>query len=176
HLVCLAVALCTHYAGYELARAASITLFASRNYGFGAYPSALPFTTVAVLPVSIVVLALYVRCIKKLGPRSTLLLSSFLCALFFLAISIGLSVSGEATMMTRVLVAALYIFREMYVSLLSTQVWGFLNRALYCKGLVKARMWLCTVQGYSCVISALAGLAAGRMSHAGGHHALLLAA
>ncbi|CAM9817423.1 unnamed protein product, partial [Discosporangium mesarthrocarpum] len=172
----IAAAMCIHFAGYELARAASITLFASKEIGLGLYPSALPFVTAAVLPVSIGALALYGRCVQAFGPRTTLQLSVAVSSMFFLAVSAFLSAGMSDTVMTRSVVAALYMFREIYVNLMGTQLWGLLNTALREQSAASARGRLCAIQGLSCVCSAIAGVAAGWMSRSGGPLALLIAA
>jgi TLC ATP/ADP transporter len=115
--------------GYESSRAASIALLGAKEVGLGS--EALPFTVALGSPAGALVLYLYARSIKKNGSRYTLRVSNFGCCtlLAFMTFfsSYFLHGGGRAG---QALVIFFYVFREIYVSLLSTQHWSFLTSVL----------------------------------------------
>ena len=117
--------LCCHFFGYECARAASIALLAS-NEGLGT--QALSLTVVVGSPLSALTLYLYARSIKKNGALFTQRVSNILC---IIGLSLILLVSQRLdTRLGQTAVILFYTFREIYVSLLSTQQWSFIASVL----------------------------------------------
>ena len=118
--------LCCHFFGYECARAASIALLASKEAGLGT--QALSLTVVVGSPLSALTLYLYARSIKKNGALFTQRVSNILC---ILGLSLILLVSQSLnTTVGQTAVILFYTFREIYVSLLSTQQWSFIASIL----------------------------------------------
>lgn len=140
----LGLCLCLLYIGYELARACSLALFASRAAGLsGAYTACAGFL------LSVATLALYGRGVELLGAKWTLLLSAGGCSAMFLAFAVGLSAyESDATSWT--LVAGLFAFREAYVTLIGTQIWALLSAELKERGPEMSRSWFCLIQVCQC--------------------------
>ena len=162
-------ALCCHFFGYEMARAASIALLAAKDdidLGSGA----LSFTVAVGSPVSASVLYLYARSIKKNGPRLTLLASNLGCVLllFLMALACG-SLRG---IWGQCAVLLFYCFREIYVSLLSTQHWSFIASVLDSK----SSSYLVSIAGIVSVASAVGGCTVEAVVSLGGVRALLIVA
>lgn len=132
--------LCLLYVGYELARACSLALFASRAAGVnGAY------TALSGFLLSIATLAMYGRGVELLGAKDTLLLSAGGCCALFLVFA-GLLSAYESDAIPWSFVASLFALRECYVSLVGTQVWALLGAELKKKGTEISRSWFCIIQ------------------------------
>ena len=164
----MALALCCHFYGYEMARAASIALLAAKDVGLGT--GALSFTVAVGSPISAAILYLYARSIKKNGPRLTLLGSNLGCVLllFLMALVCG-SLRGP---WGQTVVLLFYCFREIYVSLLSTQHWSFIASVLDSK----ASGYLVSFSGVVSVASAFGGCSVEALVSLGGVRALLIMA
>ena len=162
-------ALCCHFFGYEMARAASIALLAAKD-DIGLGSGALSFTVAVGSPVSASVLYLYARSIKKNGPRLTLLASNMGCVLllFLMALACGSlrGIWGQSA------VLLFYCFREIYVSLLSTQHWSFIASVLDSK----SSSYLVSIAGIVSVASAVGGCSVEAVVSLGGVRALLIMA
>jgi hypothetical protein len=79
-------------------------------------------------PASAVTLYLYAKSIKKYGPQFTLRLSEIIC---FLLLSLMFIVSSRIKGLSgQISVVVFYAFREIYVSLISTQQWAFIASTL----------------------------------------------
>ncbi|CAM9998195.1 unnamed protein product, partial [Ectocarpus sp. 6 AP-2014] len=168
HSLALGWCLCLLYSGYELARASSLALFNKSDAGLsGALTSAVSFV------LSVAMLGVYGVGAEALGGKWTLVVSAGGCCVVFLAFAFACF--GDAVF-GRTVVCGLYAFREMYVALIATQVWGLLSAALKQRGERESRRWFCIIQGVSCICSAFSGVAAGRLATAGGQAYLLLAA
>ena len=162
-------ALCCHFFGYEMARAASIALLAAKD-DIGLGSGALSFTVAVGSPISASVLYLYARSIKKNGPRLTLLASNMGCVLllFLMALACGSlrGIWGQSA------VLLFYCFREIYVSLLSTQHWSFIASVLDSK----SSSYLVSIAGIVSVASAVGGCTVEAVVSLGGVRALLIMA
>jgi len=166
--IAMASALCFHFFGYECSRAASIALLAAKDIGLGS--GALSFTVAVGSPISAMVLFLYARSIKRNGPRVTLLVSNICCTflLFLMSVSCGSlkGVWGQSAILL------FFCFREIYVSLLSTQQWSFIASVLNSK----TSNYLVTFAGVVSVASAVGGCAVEYLVSLGGVRALLISA
>ena len=127
--VLMASALSLLFFGYESSRAASISLLSANEVGLGS--EALPFTVALGSPAGALVLYLYASSIKKNGARYTLRVSNMACVgvLSLMAIFSGY-VMRAGGLGGKCLVIFFYVFREIYISLLSTQHWSFLASIL----------------------------------------------
>lgn len=139
HSLALGGCLCVLYSGYELARASSLALF-NRN-GAAGVGGAVSATLSFVL--SIATLQLYGVGAEALGAKWTLLLSAGGCCAIFLAFAVA---CFEMDTISPTLVAGLFAFRETYVALIATQVWGLLSSALKRRGPQESRRWFCIIQ------------------------------
>lgn len=105
--------------GYEFIRSTTNTLF-KNAYGAEYLP-----VVMALMPLGLMTaLWGYGKLLSRLGPRRTLLATSGLSALCFMA-ALGALHAGF-----RPAAGALYILREVYVVLLIEQYWSFLNSTL----------------------------------------------
>lgn len=159
----MAGALCFHFFGYECSRAASIALLANKDID-------LSLTVAVGSPVSAVVLFLYARSIKRNGPRVTLLVSNICCTLLLGLMSIGCGFLRGFWGQTMVLF--FFCFREIYVSLLSTQQWSFISSVLD----IKTANYLVSFAGIISVASAIGGCCVELIVNFGGVRALLVTA
>lgn len=137
----LGLCLCVLYAGYELARACSLALFAAHAAGLSG-----ACTACGGFLLSIATLALYGRGVEVMGASWTLLISAGGCSAIFLAFAIALSAHGSESAISWTVVAGLFAFREAYVTLLGTQIWALLSSELKERGPEASRSWFCLIQ------------------------------
>eukprot|EP01038_Epipyxis_sp_PR26KG_P006551 gene6551-8998_t len=164
----MACALSFHFFGYECARAASISLLAAKENGLG--NEAVPLTIALGSPSSGLVLYLYTKSIKNYGSKVTLRISNIACALLlFIIFSNCGSLSGYTG---KFLVISFYVFREIYVSLLSTQHWAFIASTLD----KSTSNYLVTFTGVVSIANAVGGCAVEQIVKLGGVRYLLLTA
>lgn len=147
HALALGLCLCSLYSGYELARASSLALFNSTDGGAGAQGVSGAFSATLSFVLSIASLGLYGRGAEVLGAKWTLLLSAGGCCATFLGFAF---VSSEVNTSLAV-VSGLFAFRETYVALIGTQVWGLLSSALKERGPRESRRWFCIIQVCVCM-------------------------
>lgn len=89
---------------------------------------ALSYTVIIGSPISAIILYLYTNSIKRHGPYLTLLISNIVCVGFFTYVTFFLpTLHGN---MGKYSVLLYYSFREIYVTLLSTQQWSFIATVL----------------------------------------------
>jgi hypothetical protein len=179
-LATLSMATCMslHYLAYSLARPATMTLFTSNRLGFGNNVSAYPFAMTFISPVSFILLLFYGNVLENLGPlmalrRTTLgcasvlgLSSLVLSKLDKLIVSDTTSSSSSSNnnniaIVTRYLVGALFVFRESYVQLITSQHWSFISSVLTPN---QSSTWFAPISGLTSVTSALAAMGVGRLS------------
>ena len=165
-MMCAALALL--FFGYEGSRAASIALLAAKDVGLGS--EALPFTVALGSPAGALVLYLYARSIKTNGSRYTLRVSNMACAaiLTFMTFSSSYFVKNGGNA-GKALVITFYVFREIYVSLLSTQHWSFLASVLD----RSSTSYLVKSAGIVSISSAVGSCAVELLVHHGGMWTLL---
>jgi hypothetical protein len=182
----MTVGLCFHFLGFECARAASITLLAAKvsiplnlygiipyNDGYsvlqdvGLGNEAIPLTIAIGSPLSGLVLYLYTKSIKKFGSKFTLRVS-FLAVIVFMAIITWVTrdlrgLSGKLA------VVSFYAFREIYVSLISSQQWAFVAGTLN----KSTSSYIVAFSGVVSAASALGGCLIEQLVNYGGVQALL---
>lgn len=194
-LAALSMATCMslHYLAYSLARPATMTLFTSSRLGFGgdgggSVSSAYPLAMTFIGPASFVLLLLYGIALDAGGPYGALKLTTLGCASI-----LGLSAlvvdrmdamipndvdvvaagSTTASRMTRYIVGALFVFRESYVQLLTSQHWSFISSILTPS---ESSRWFAPISGLTSITSALAAAGVGKMSALLGLQGVLLVA
>jgi hypothetical protein len=181
-LATLSMATCMslHYLAYSLARPATMTLFTSNRLGFGNNVSAYPFAMTFISPVSFILLLFYGNVLENLGPLMALRRTTLGCASVLGLSSLLLSkldkliVISDATtttssssnnnniaIVTRYLVGALFVFRESYVQLITSQHWSFISSVLTPN---QSSTWFAPISGLTSVTSALAAMGVGRLS------------
>ena len=161
-------ALCFHFFGYECARAASITMLAAKEVGLGT--RGLSYTVVVGSPASAAVLYFYARSFKRNGALFTQRVSTILCILMLLFMVLMCNRLNSLT--GRISVVFFYAFREIYVSLLSTQQWSFIASHLD----KSKTSYLVTFAGIVSVSSAVGGCLVEYLVLFGGVWCLLLTA
>ena len=164
----MAFGLCFHYFGYECTRACSIALLSNPNCDLGS--DALPYTVALGSPFSALVLYVYANAIKKIGAQQTQRFSNIICLVSLLGMLI--SVNHLHGLGGKVLIIIFYAFREIYVTLVSTQQWSFIAAALDRAG----ASYLVKFTGFVSVSSAVGGVAVEYFVKTGGVFFLLLIA
>lgn len=146
----LGACLCSLYIGYELARACTISLFTKqKTNGLGGAVLALGGCL-----LSLGSLAVYGRGVQLLGAAWTLFTSACVCSVVFVLCAVGLMWSpegDEAGALFRTLVSCTFAFREVYVSVMGTQIWALLSVELKARGPEMSRRWFCIIQVRNCV-------------------------
>mmetsp|Transcript_2250 Transcript_2250/g.3325 ORF Transcript_2250/g.3325 Transcript_2250/m.3325 type:complete len:602 (+) Transcript_2250:91-1896(+) len=172
-LATLSMAICMslHYLAYSLARPATMTLFTSSRLGFGNNVSAYPFAMTFISPVSFVLLLFYGSLLNNLGPLLALKHTTLGCASILGLSSLLISkldpqiIEGDTTsllaILTRYTVGALFIFRESYVQLITSQHWSFISSVLTPN---QSSTWFAPISGLTSITSALAAMGVGKLS------------
>ena len=142
--------------------------FIKQDIGLG--NGALSFTVAVGSPISAMVLFLYARSIKRNGPRVTLLVSNICCLILLGLMSVACGSLKGFWGQSSVLL--FFCFREIYVSLLSTQQWSFIASVLDSK----TSNYLVTFAGVVSVASAVGGCSVEYLVTLGGVRALLITA
>ena len=164
----MAFGLCFHYFGYECTRASSIALLSYPNCDLGS--DALPYTVAVGSPFSALVLYIYATSIKTIGAQQTQRLSNIICLVALLGMLI--SVNHLNGLGGKVVIIVFYAFREIYVTLVSTQQWSFIAASLDRAG----ANYLVKFTGFVSVSSAVGGVAVEYFVKTGGVFFLLLIA
>lgn len=164
----MTLGLCCHFLGYECARAASITLLAAKDAGMG--NEAIPLTIALGSPTSGLVLYLYSKSIKRNGSKTTLRISNICCIFLFMVINYYCN--GLKDLFGKIMIVTFYSFREIYVSLLSSQQWAFIASNLN----KSTSSYLVAFSGIVSVASAIGGCLVEQLVAYGGVRALLVAA
>ena len=169
-----------HYLAYSLARPATMTLFTSSRLGFGNNRSAYPFAMTFISPMSFLLLLGYGAIIGKLGPLSALKTTTLGCSsiLFLSGLLIAklegmVDTNPTAKTVTKYLIGALFVFRESYVQLITSQHWSFLSSVLTPK---QSSRWFAPISGLTSVTSAVAAMGVGRLSQSLGLSGVLIVA
>eukprot|EP01039_Chlorochromonas_danica_P007302 gene7302-8080_t len=162
----MTLGLCFTFVGYEYARAASITMLASKESDLGS--EALPLTVAIGSPASALILYWYTRSIKKHGAQVTLRRSFLICISIFLFMV--LSCGGFHGLSGKMAVVCFYAFREIYVSLLSSQQWAFISTNLD----KSTSNYLVSFTGVVSIASAIGGVTVERLVNWGGVKGLLI--
>ena len=102
-------------------------------------------------PLSGLVLYLYTKSIKKFGTKFTLRIS-FVSCIFILAL-VAIYARSMKGIIGKVVIVFFYAFREIYVSLLSSQLWAFIAGSLN----KSTSSYIVTFSGIVSVASAVGG-------------------
>jgi hypothetical protein len=164
----MAIAMSLHYLSYSIARPSTIALFTSAKTGFAGNTAAFPLAMAFISPTSLCLLLLYGKILNRAGPRGAVKETTFLCAsvLWGSAVLVYLlqgmesgvtpiSIFGAFSIKPiQILVGALFIFRESYVQLLTSQYWSFMASVLTPDQSAK---WFSPISGLTSVTSAISG-------------------
>ena len=160
----------THYGSYSFARPTTLSLFTSAKTGFGGKTAAYPLAMGLVSPTSLMLLLGYGGLLERSGPRAALRRSSLYCAATLgVAASLIHYLQGLAEPITLggtnilpYLVAALFVFRESYVQLITSQHWSFMSSVLTP---AQSSVWFAPISGLTSVMSAVAGMGVSSVVH-----------
>ncbi|KAL7572100.1 hypothetical protein ACA910_001739 [Epithemia clementina (nom. ined.)] len=159
----MAIAMACHYLGYSLARPVTVALFTSASTGYAGFAAAFPLAMAFVSPFSILLLMLYGNLLDKFGPGGALLHSTTLCAVTVMIAAIAIAVFSQTKTMlfgkipaAKLISGPLFIFRESYVQLLTSQYWSFMASALTPS---QSGRWFGPIAGLTSIASVVAGLA-----------------
>lgn len=156
----MAFAMSLHYLGYSFARPSTLALFTSASTGYSS-PAAFPLAMAFVSPTALLLLIGYGRVLDTYGPRGALARTSLFCAgtMSIVAAAIVLLQESGLTFMSTPLVkfitGPLFVFRESYVQLLTSQYWSFMASVLTP---TQSARWFAPISGLTSITSALAGL------------------
>jgi hypothetical protein len=157
----MAIGMALHYFGYSLARPATIALFTSAKSGYGSH-SAFPLANAFVSPMSLVLLMGYTRVLALFGPKGALTRTTLFCAavIALAAVAIGFLDNSGLTFlsvpMVKLITGPLFVFRESYVQLLTSQYWSFLASTLTPD---QSAVWFAPISGLTSISSVAAGVA-----------------
>lgn len=163
----MALGMAFHYLGYSLARPITVALFTSKSTGYPNSPGAFPFAMAFVSPVSLVLLLSYGHILEKHGPRGALSRSTLGCAtaIFIAAAVIYLSEQSGISLwnipLTKFISGPLFVFRESYVQLLTSQYWSFMASVLTPNQSAK---WFAPIAGLTSISSVMGGTAVSFLS------------
>eukprot|EP00970_Alexandrium_tamarense_P009166 scaffold1803_cov195-Alexandrium_tamarense.AAC.42 len=169
-LATLSMATCMslHYLAYSLARPATMTLFTSSRLGFGNSVSAYPFAMTFISPVSFVLLLFYGSVLNSCGPLMALKYTTIGCSVILTLASVVIAkldpyvdTDPNIATMTKYLVGTLFIFRESYVQLITSQHWSFISSVLTPS---QSSRWFAPISGLTSVTSAVAAMGVGKLS------------
>jgi ATP/ADP translocase len=161
----MAIAMALHYLGYSFARPSTIALFTSKKVGFQS-PAAFPLAMAFISPVSLGLLILYGSILEHKGPRGALIRTTALCGFVLLAAALAIeilqeqqsspsiNILGSSFPLVKLLVGGLFIFRESYVQLLTSQHWSFM--ASICNP-SQSTTWFAWISGVTSILSATGG-------------------
>jgi len=158
----MALGMACHYLGYSLARPITVALFTSASTGYAGFPAAFPFAMAFVSPVSLLMLMGYGGVLDKGGPRGALILSTLFCAFVVSLSALGIALFDQtgwsigSIPAVKFISGPLFVFRESYVQLLTTQYWSFMASALTP---TQSARWFGPIAGLTSIASAVAGFA-----------------
>lgn len=158
----MAAGMALHYLGYSFARSITIALFTSASTGFPNSNFAFPLANAFVSPMSLLLLLSYGRILDSYGPRGALKRSTLGCAFGICLASMGLAIAKETGITvfdipaTKFITAPLFVFRESYVQLLTSQYWSFMASVLTPDQSAK---WFAPIAGLTSIASAVGGIA-----------------
>ena len=166
----MATAMALHFGGYEFARSSALALFTSSETGFSS-PAAYPFAICFVTPVSLALLYWYGVRLEEAGPRVALRDTKILSASVLALSSWTLALLPKGfPILSRMIVAVLFIFQNSYAHLLYTQHWSFLGSVMTPSEGVK---WFSVIGGLSSVLCTFAATIVHNLAHHVGLHGLI---
>ena len=160
-VVAMALGMALHYFGYSIARSVTVSLFTSESTGYAGNTAAFPFAMGFISPMSLLLLMGYTGVLERCGPRKALQQSSLFCALVMSAggvaiasfLQTGLTVAGIPAV--KLITGPLFVFRESYVQLMTSQYWSFMASTLTPNQSAK---WFGPIAGLTSISSAVAGI------------------
>lgn len=172
--VSMAAAMALHFGGYEFSRSGALALFTSSDTGFS-HPSAYPFAMGLVTPFSLGLLYCYGIMLKAQGPRSALRRTKLISITILTACIAALRASeyfaSIPEIVSKGLVALLFIFQNSYAHLLYTQQWSFLGSVMTPS---EGTKWFSAIAGLSSMICALTASMVSQLAPMVGIHGLIL--
>ena len=160
----MAIAMSLHYLGYFLARSITLSLFSSATTGYAGNPAAFPLANAFISPCSLLLLLGYNYVLERTGPRNALLQST-LCSAMIIntsALTIAASLKNHwqigAIPLVKCITGPLFVFRESYVQLLTSQYWSFMASALTPN---QSARYFGPIAGLTSIASAISGYLCG---------------
>mmetsp|Transcript_17988 Transcript_17988/g.39227 ORF Transcript_17988/g.39227 Transcript_17988/m.39227 type:complete len:571 (-) Transcript_17988:160-1872(-) len=158
----MAVAMACHYLGYSFARPITIALFTSKATGYPDSPGAFPFAMAFVSPISLCLLLAYGSILQKRGPRGALERTTLYCASAVLGSSAVIEIAQRTNAvlwktsipLVKLVSGPLFVFRESYVQLLTSQYWSFMASVLTPNESAK---WFAPIAGLTSIASVIGG-------------------
>lgn len=164
-VLCMAIAMSLHYLSYSIARPSTIALFTSAKTGFAGNTAAFPLAMAFISPTSLCLLVLYGKILSASGPRGAVQQTTTMCASMLWLSSFAIyTLSKSSTVwklpfcnmnLLQFVTGILFVFRESYVQLLTSQYWSFMASILTPDQSAK---WFSPISGLTSVTSAIAGL------------------
>lgn len=165
----MALAMACHYLGYSLARPITISFFTSKATGYPDSPGAFPFAMAFVSPASLLLLVAYGSILEKRGPRGALERTTLYCASVILGSSAAIEVAQRTNRViwktsipiVKLISGPLFVFRESYVQLLTSQYWSFMASVLTPN---ESARWFAPIAGLTSIASVVGGTAVSFLS------------
>jgi len=165
----MALAMACHYLGYSLARPVTVALFTSKATGYPDSPGAFPFAMAFVSPFSLLLLLAYGSMLEKRGPKGALERTTLYCSSAILASSAAIEVAQRTNAVLwktsipimKVISGPLFVFRESYVQLLTSQYWSFMASVLTPN---ESARWFAPIAGLTSIASVVGGTAVSFLS------------
>jgi ATP/ADP translocase len=164
-VLCMSLAMACHYWGYSLARPITISLFTSDTTGFPKSRAAFPLAMTFISPVSLVLLLWYGTILDQYGAKMALVYSTLVCAIIIQCCALLIHYGGLynnsypwlrlSPLLVRAVTGFLFVFRESYVQLLTSQYWSFLASAMSPS---QSAQWFGPIAGLTSLTSTFAGL------------------
>jgi TLC ATP/ADP transporter len=157
----MSMAMALHYFGYSLARPVTVALFTSASTGYAGFSSAFPFAMAFVSPAALLLLMGYGSLLTKCGPQGALTWSTVVCSVVVSLSAILISACGSAQLKiagipaVKFITGPLFVFRESYVQLLTSQYWSFMASVLNPN---ESARWFGPIAGLTSIASAVAGV------------------
>jgi MFS family permease len=157
----MAVAMAFHYFGYSLARPVTVALFTSASTGYAGFNAAFPFAMAFVSPTALLLLMGYGRLLDRLGPQGALRWSTLCCSFVLSVSAVAIAAFGRTGLMAgkipavKLITGPLFVFREAYVQLLTSQYWSFIASVLTPS---QSARWFGPIAGLTSIASAVAGV------------------
>ncbi|GAX12307.1 hypothetical protein FisN_1Hh239 [Fistulifera solaris] len=156
----MAIAMSFHYLGYSLARPVTVALFTSASSGYAGVAGAFPFAMAFVSPLSLLLLMGYTHVLDKHGARRTMIQTTSFCSVAIALSAVLIAYCHHFQIMYRgiplvkFITAPLFVFREAYVQLLTSQYWSFMASILNPS---QSEKWFGPIAGLTSLTSALSG-------------------
>lgn len=171
----MAIAMALHYFSYSIARPTTVALFTSKQAGFSSSLTsknvAYPLAMACISPVSFILLLAYGQILDQYGPKLALRTTATICATFLGLSSFLISILSKKQQQQqqninipspwlRSIVALLFIFRESYVQLITSQHWSFMSSVLTP---TQSSIWFAPISGLTSLSSAASGFGVSRL-------------